>query len=251
MKKKLIEAIKAKFVGIDDNTAKRLAERAIAKNEAITNDDEVAAAVEAITLSDVLKSVNDFSADEAVKRYEEKYNLEKGVKKSNPDDEPNKDKGKDGDKGADKGADGDDKDKPKDNPAESFKALLDEFKKSMAGEFEAIKNDLSAMKSGKISENRKAKLEEAIKNLKDTQKKPYGRIDLSKMSEDEFESFMTEVKEEVNDIIAENRASGSSVTPPFGGRHQESGRSSGTKEASKEELDELVGKFGLQQNDKS
>ena len=247
MKKQLIEAIKAKFVGIDENTAKRLAERAIAKSEnGISSEDEVNVAVEAITLADVLKSVNDFSADDAIKKYEEKYGLEKGEKKDKQDKDKDKDKSTDPDKDKDK-----DKDKSKDNAAdEAFKAMLKEFKESMTAEFNAIKGDLNAMKNGKISETRRAKLDAIIKDLKDFQKKPYGRIDLGKMSDDEFESFLTDVKEEVGDAIAENRASESRVSPLFGGgnRQKENNtRNSDVKEASKEEIDALVGKFGLQE----
>lgn len=246
MKKKLIDAIKAKFVGIDDNTAKRLAERAIAKSEnGISTDDEVTVAVEAITLADVLKSVNDFSADEAVKRYEEKYNLEKGEKKSDPNNpDPNKDKDKDKDKDADKDKDKADPDKDKDAMA-AMKALFKELSDGLNAKLEAVNTELTAIKTGKVSESRKAKLDAIIKDLKDFQKKPYARIELTKMSDDEFEAFLTEVKEEVGDIVAENKASESRVSPLVGGRRQEENKGN-TKEATKEEIDALAGKFGLQ-----
>lgn len=238
MKKKLIEAIKAKFVGIDDNTAKRLAQRAIDKSEAITNDDEVAAAVEAITLSDVLKSVTDFSADEAVKRYEEKYSLEKGEKKKNPEPEPEPEPKPAPPKPAEP-------DKPKeDSQLEAFKAMFAEFQKGFNQKLEAISNDVSAMKSGRITETRKARLDSLLKDLKDYQKKPYGRIQVDKMSDSEFDEFLSEVKEEVNDIVAENRASGGIVTPAIGGgQHLPSGP---VKEASDAEIQALVDKFDLQ-----
>ena len=230
MKKKLIEAIKAKFVGIDDNTSKRLALRAIEKSESITNDDEVAAAVEAITLSDVLKSVNDFSADEAIKRYEEKYNLEKGEKKAVNPKEPAKKS--EGDPGVGP--------KNPEDPMESFKKLFSDFQKDVTTKLQAVSDDVAAMKSGRITETRKAQLDALLKDLKDYQKKPYGRIQVDKMSDDEFGSFLSEVKEEVNDIVAENRASGASVTPALGGKHSPSGPA---KEATPAEIDALVSKF--------
>lgn len=241
MKKKLIDAIKAKFVGIDENTAKRLAERAIAKSEnGISSDDEVTVAVEAITLADVLKSVNDFSADDAIKKYEEKYGLEKGEKKNPVEPKPNEPKPNEPKPNEPKPSE------PK--PEDAFKEMLAEFKKSMADEFKTVKEELNAMKSGKISETRRAKLDAALKDLKDFQKKPYGRIDLSKMSNDEFDTFMTEVKEEVGDMIADNRASESHVSPLFGGGNRQNNSDNGkVKEASKEEIDALVGKFGLQE----
>lgn len=247
MKKQLIEAIKAKFVGIDDNTAKRLAERAIAKSEnGISSEDEVTVAVEAITLTDVLKSVNDFSADDAIKKYEEKYNLVKGEKKSNPDADKDKDKDKDNkDKDKQDKKDDDGKDK-----SDELKALLKEMSDGFKAQMKSLSDELTAMKSGKISETRRAKLDAVLKDLKDFQKKPYGRIDLGKMSDDEFDSFMTEVKEEVGDMIAESRASGSQVSPLFGGNNRQSNGNNhdgSTKEATKEEIDALVGKFGLQQ----
>ena len=227
MKKKLIEAIKAKFVGIDDNTAKRLALRAIEKSESITNDDEVSAAVEAITLSDVLKSVNDFSADEAIKKYEEKYGLEKGEKKAvKPEEKPEQKP--------------EEKAKVPEDQMSALTALFAEFKKDLTEKLQTVSNDVAAMKSGRITETRRAQLDSLLKDLKDSQKKPYGRIQVDKMTDDEFGAFLSEVKEEVNDIVAENRASGASVTPALGGKHTPSGP---VKEATPAELDTLVSKF--------
>lgn len=232
MKKKLIAAIQAKFVGIDDNTAERLAKRILTKSEAITNDDEVAVAVEAITLSDVLKSVNDFSADEAVKRYEEKYGLEKGVKKENPKPEEKPDvKPEEKEK--------EQQQQPAD-PMVAFKEMLSAFSKELNQKLQTVSDDVAAMKSGRITEGRRAKLADAIKDLKDSQKKPYGRIKVDGMTDDEFNDFLSEVKEEVNDIISENRASGGVITPALGGKHTPSGP---VKEATDAEIQALVDKF--------
>lgn len=233
MKKKLIAAIQAKFVGIDDNTAERLAKRILAKSEAITNDDEVQVAVDAITLSDVLKSVNDFSADEAVKRYEEKYGLEKGVKKETPKPEEPKPEVKPEEK----------KDTPpaeKPDPMAAFKEMFSAFQKELNQKLQTVSDDVAAMKTGRIAEGRKAKLADAIKDLKDSQKKPYGRIKVDGMTDDEFNDFLSEVKEEVNDIISENRASGGVITPALGGKHTPSGP---VKEATDAEIQALVDKF--------
>ena len=228
MKKKLIDAIKAKFVGIDDNTAKRLAERAIAKNEAITTDDDVKVAVDAIELSDVLKSVTDFSADEAVKRYEERYNLEKGEKKSG------------GQQGEEPKKKPEEKNKPEEKKSEQESELITKIKSLFETELKTVKDEIETLKSGRVSESRKTKLDSILKDLKDYQKKPYARYQLDKMSDDEFEKMLSEVKEEVNDMLAESKANGASVTPAIGGNHRSNGP---VKEATKEEIDELMGKF--------
>lgn len=230
MKKKLIAAIQAKFVGIDDNTAERLAKRILTKSEAITNDDEVQVAVDAITLSDVLKSVNDFSADEAVKRYEEKYGLEKGVKKENPKPEEKPEVKPEEKK----------EPNPAPDPMAAFKELFSAFSKEMTEKIKSVSDDVAAIKTGRISEGRRAKLADAIKDLKDSQKKPYGRIKVDGMTDDEFNDFLSEVKEEVNDIISENRASGGVITPALGGKHTPSGP---VKEATDAEIQALVDKF--------
>lgn len=243
MKKKLIEAIMAKFVGIDENTAKRLAERAIAKSEAITNDDEVAAAVKAIALSDVLKSVTDYSADEAVKRYEEKYNLEKGEKKKSPEDnddanKPNEPKPKP----APQVGGGEGGEKKDELTMEAIKSLFAGYQKEFNKKLEEVSTGLASIRNGRITETRRAKLDELLKDLKDYQRKPYGRIQVDKMTDEEFDGLLAEVKEEVNDIVAENRASGGIVTPALGGRHTPTGP---TKEATKEEIENLVNQFDL------
>lgn len=233
MKKKLTEAIKAKFVGIDDNTAIRLADRALKKGEPITTDDEVAAAVEAITLSDVLKSVSDFSSDEATRKYEAKYGLKNGVPEKEEVKEEKKEK-----EPAPKEAPAKEED-----PLAELKALFANSLKDLTGKIEAINTDIASIRTGKISETRKAKLDQITKGLRESQKKAYARIPLDKMSEDEFDSFLSDVTEEVNDIIAEDKATGSVVTAPLGVRHHDGGGSQ--KEATTAELDTLMGKFNL------
>lgn len=233
MKKKLIEAIKAKFVGIDDNTAGRLAERLLRKGDPITTDDEVVAAVETISLSDVLKSVSDFSADDATRKYEAKYGLKNGVpekKEAGEDPNPNPGEQKPG--------------TPKqEDQLAGMKELMSSMLKDLTGKIEGLGNELAVIKSGRIAESRKAKVDSVIKNLRESQKKAYSRIPLDKMTEDEFDSFLSEISEEVNDIVAENKASGSSFNPPIGGVHHTD--DGGTKEATKDEIDTLVGKFNI------
>ena len=234
MKKKLIEAIKAKFVGIDDNTAIRLADRALRKGEPITTEDEVASVVETITLSDVLKSVSDFSSDEATRKYEAKYGLENGVPKKNEKDkekEPEETQpSKEGEK----------------DPMAELKALFATALKDLSGKIDSINSDIASLRSGRLAEARKARLEQVIKGLRDSQKKAYSRIPVDKMTDDEFDTLLTDVAEEVSDIIAENKAEDSVVTAPLGVRHHDDGSHGGKgKEASKEELDGLMSKFNL------
>lgn len=237
MKKKLIEAIKAKFVGIDDGTATRLAERTIRKGEPITSDDEVTAAVDAITLSDVLKSVSDFSADDATRKYESRFNLKDGKPISSPDPEPKagapapgKAEPKEGEPTEDKAAEN--------KVIAMFQGML----KGLTERIDTLGSDISALRQEKVDTQRRTRLEEAIKDLREIQKKAYMRIPLKDLSNEDFETLLTEVKEEVGDIVAENKATGAVVSTPLGVSHAPSAPA---KEATSEELNALAEKFNL------
>ena len=214
MKKRLIDAI----------TAGRLAERAIKKGDPITNDDEVASAVEAISLSDVLKSVSDFSADDARKQYESKYNLKDGQpleKKADP--EPQKKEVKTEPEG-------------KADVQKEVELAVAKIFGDLTKKLDTMGADIASFKTGRIVESRKQKLDKILKDLRDAQKKSYQRIPLDKMSDTEFDEFLTGVQEEVNDIVADNKALGAQVSAPLGGSHVEPAKG----EASKEEVENIV-----------
>lgn len=79
MKKKLLDALKTKFVGIDEAILDRIATK---KAEGLTDESKITALVDGITIQDVVKSYGDYRANEAnvssVNNYEEKYGLKDG-----------------------------------------------------------------------------------------------------------------------------------------------------------------------------
>lgn len=79
MKKKLLDALKTKFVGIDEVILERIAAK---KAEGITDESKITTIVDGITIQDVVKSYGDYRANEAnissVNNYEEKYGLKDG-----------------------------------------------------------------------------------------------------------------------------------------------------------------------------
>lgn len=79
MKKKLLDALKTKFVGIDEVVLERIATK---RAEGLTDESKVTAIVDGITIQDVVKSYGDFRANEAatssVTNYEEKHGLKDG-----------------------------------------------------------------------------------------------------------------------------------------------------------------------------
>lgn len=79
MKKKLLEALKTKFVGIDEAILERFAAKRV---ENVTDESQITAIVDGITIQDVIKSYGDYRANEAasssVSNYEEKHGLKDG-----------------------------------------------------------------------------------------------------------------------------------------------------------------------------
>lgn len=79
MKKKLLEALKTKFMGIDEAVLERMATK---RAEGLTDESKITAIVDGITIQDVVKSYGDYRANEAaassVSNYEEKHGLKDG-----------------------------------------------------------------------------------------------------------------------------------------------------------------------------
>lgn len=79
MKKKLLDALKTKFMGIDEAVLERMATK---RAEGLTDESKITAIVDGITIQDVVKSYGDYRANEAaassVSNYEEKHGLKDG-----------------------------------------------------------------------------------------------------------------------------------------------------------------------------
>ena len=242
MKQKILDALKTKFEGVDAKILDRIATK-MAKT--VKTEDEVEPAVEKVTFQEILTSYGDARATEAtqtaVSNYEKKHGLKDGKKvNTDGDDDADDDDDDDSDEDAtdddDKGGKGGKKNpkaksKAKDNddmPAWA-KALIEGNKK--------LTERLDAMDKGKVTASRKEKLNKAIENLTDKQKKPYGRVSLDSMTDEEFDSFLEEVTTDAEEMAAENVAHDGAFSAPLGGSHHGSGS---TKEASKDEVDAVV-----------
>ena len=79
MKKKLLDALKTKFAGIDEAVLERIAAK---KAEGVTDETKITAIVDGISIQDVVKLYGDYRANEAatssVNNYEEKHGLKDG-----------------------------------------------------------------------------------------------------------------------------------------------------------------------------
>ena len=234
MKKKLISALATKFEGVDAKVFDRIADN-ILDRKTIESEDDVEAAVAEITIQDVLKSYGDARATEsartakrnAIKEYERRYKLKDGKRVAQKDDDDDPD--------SDPDDDSDDKD-----PTGVLAAMKKMFG-ALEKKLDDANSEIAAMKLGKVTETRKAKVNELIKDLTEAERRPYSRILVDSMTDEEFNAYLEEVKADAQNIAEEKAANGASFLPPLGGK---SGGGQ-PKEPSDAEVEEVLSKMNL------
>lgn len=220
MKKIILEALKAKFEGVSESVLDRIAAK-LAKT--VKNEEEATTTVEGVTLQQLFDSYGDSRATEAqqtaVSNYEKKYGLKDGAKVKTggaPDgeeDEP-------GQKGGD------------DTPA---------WAKAIISSVKTLSDDVAAMKGEKVTATRRQQIDEIIKDLPDAMRRPYSRITLKDLSDDEFEALKDEIKGDVAGLEKEEKQDGA----VFGKPPVKPGRTTDVKEASDKEADAVVDRLGI------
>lgn len=194
MKKKILEALQAQFEGVEARILDRIAGK-LAKT--ITDEAGITDAVKAVTIQQVLESYGDYRATEssetAVSNYEKKHNLKdgksiKGPQAADPTNEQPP--------------------MPEDTPTWA-KALLEQNK--------ALTDRLNSLEGARMAESRKAQLQTITKNLPESVRKAYDRMDIQGLKDDEFQSLIGEVTSEVEGISKDLGAKKSLFGIPPGG----------------------------------
>lgn len=221
MRKELLEALKTKFPGVSDAILNRIVEK-LAKT--VTSSEQVATAVEGVTFQQILESYGDSRATEsaqtAVKNYEKQYSLKDGVKV-----EEKTEKEIDPEKGGD----------------DEVKTLL----KSLVESNKELKAEITAIKSGKVTESRKQQLTAITAKLPENLRKGYDRISVDSLSDEEFTTLLGEVTTEVEGIVAQEKSKGAVF-----GRPTVTGKAGGTgsgnnQEATEAEAQAVVDKLNI------
>lgn len=207
VRKVILDALKEKFSGVDEKVLNRIA-RSAAKT--VKDEDEAKAFVEDLTIQQVIDIYTDSRVDESISTYEKKHGLkdEKPLDADDKTDDAAKDK-KD-DKQDQKNGDGKGNEGKDDVPAWA-QALIDSNK--------ALSERLDSFEKGKTADARKSRFLEAIKDAPDKfrerKEKAYGRLSFA--DDADFESYLEELAEEVEDAKADAEKQGATVTPPKGG----------------------------------
>lgn len=195
MKKELLDALKANFVGVSENVLNRVAEK-LAKT--VTTAEQVASAVEGVTFQQVLDSYGDSRATEAqqtaVKNYESKYGLKDGVKAEGgaataPSAQTTPPPAAGGD----------------DVPAWA-KILLDTNK--------ALTERLNKFEADRTTATRREQLNGIIGKLPEHLRKPYERTSVDNLTDEQFTTLTGEIATEVDAIVKDAQAKGAVFGKP-------------------------------------
>lgn len=192
MKQKLFEALKAKFSGVDADILDRIATM-LAKT--VTDESGVTTAVEGVTQEfiSVIEGYGDSRATgaqkTAVANYERKHNLKDGVKVAQQQQqEPPK---------STEGGD--------DMPA---------WAKTLIESNQQLSERLNRLDTERTTTARRQQLAAITDKLPEALRKPYERMSVDTLKEDEFTQLLSDVTTEVNGIVSGMNAKGAVFGKP-------------------------------------
>lgn len=220
MKKQILEALKAKFQGVSEAILNRIADK-LAKT--VTTAEQVATAVEGVTIQQVIESYGDSRATEAqqtaVHNYETKYGLKDGVKVDDGG----------GSQGGQQGGV---------QTVQTQQQGGDEiptWAQTLIDSNKALTERLNQMDVDRTTATRKQKLQTIIEKLPEKLRKAYERTPVDGLTEEQFNSLFSEISSEVEGIVNETHVKGA----VFGRPAAQNGRTNQGNELTKEQVEAI------------
>lgn len=193
MKQKLFEALKAKFSGVDADILDRIATM-LAKT--VTEESGVTTAVEGVTQEfiSVIEGYGDSRATgaqkTAVANYERKHNLKDGVKVTQQQQQQEPPKNTEG---------GDD---------------MPAWAKTLIESNQQLSERLNRLDTERTTTARRQQLAAITDKLPEALRKPYERMSVDNLKEEEFTQLLSDVTTEVNGIVSGMNAKGAVFGKP-------------------------------------
>lgn len=216
MKAKLIEALRAKFEGVQDAILGRVADKLISGGK-VKSEGDIANAVAGVTFQQVLENYGDSRADEAqksaVKNYENKYKIKDGQ----PISDDNEAKGQSGSDEEGSGAAAIVTNTVAGSTQDAMQAMLQQV---LDGQ-KKINDRLDGIDREKTTNSRQAQLTEILKNAPQSVRSRYEK-DFARMTfkdDDEFGSWLAELTPDIEQMSVDLTAKGGIVGRPKGGAH--------------------------------
>lgn len=220
----ILNALKAKFQGVSDAVLSRIANK-LAKT--VTSQEQVATSVEGVTLQQVIDSYADHRATEAqqtaVQNYESKYGLKDGEKVTPVIVQQQGGQPTGG------------------QPTQPTAGATEtpEWAKQLIEQNKALTDRIAKMEGQRTTDSRKQQLSTIIAKLPEQLRKPYERITLDSLSDEQFNTLVTEVTTEVEGIANDINSKGA----VFGRPTANSGGNQGN-ELTKEQQDAIAHRDG-------
>ena len=220
MKKQILEALKAKFQGVSEAILNRIADK-LAKT--VTTAEQVATAVEGVTIQQVIESYGDSRATEAqqtaVHNYETKYGLKDGDK---VDDGGGSQGGQQGGvqtvQTQQQGGD-----------------AIPTWAQTLIDSNKALTERLNKMDVDRTTATRKQQLQTVIEKLPEKLRKAYERTPVDGLTEEQFNTLFSEISSEVEGIVNETHVKGA----VFGRPAAQNGRTNQGNELTKEQVEAI------------
>lgn len=211
IKRFILDSLKTKFAGIDEKVLNRIAATAV---KTVKNEEEAKTYVEELTLQQVIDSYADSRAtaaqEKAIKSYEEKFGLKDG-KPADATEEP----GGEGGEGGNGGTTDDGKNGGEGKGGEK----VPDYVKSLIGKIDALTNEVTTLKAGKVADTRKSTLEALLKDApektRNTLMKNFNRMQFK--DDSDFEEWIEEITPDVEEATTSQAASEGVVGRPKSG----------------------------------
>ena len=220
MKKQILEALKAKFQGVSEAILNRIADKL---DKTVTTAEQVATAVEGVTIQQIIESYGDSRATEAqqtaVHNYETKYGLKDGVKVD--------------DGGGSQG--GQQWGVQTVQTQQQGGDAIPTWAQTLIDSNKALTERLNKMDVDRTTATRKQQLQTVIEKLPEKLRKAYERTPVDGLTEEQFNTLFSEISSEVEGIVNETHVKGA----VFGRPAAQNGRTNQGNELTKEQVEAI------------
>lgn len=227
----IFEALKAKFSGGNAAVLNRIADK-LAKT--VTSAEQVKTAVEGITQDfvEMMESYGDARATEAAQTSVSNYETKHGIKDGKPvgnKHTPNPSTTVTATQNANPSAGG----APEQSSTDKLLAQLLEQNKQ-------LNERLDRMDTERTTNSRRQQLSEIVSKLPEKLRKPYERMAIDTLTDEQFNTLVGEVATEVNDLASDINSKGAVFNTPAANN-----TGSNAKQATDAEVEAVVGMLGV------
>ena len=202
MKEKILAALKAKFPGVNANILDRIATKLA---NTVTTEDQVSTAVEGVTqdIIDVIEGYGDQRATDAqrtaVANYERRHNLKDGEKIDNG--------------GGEQQTASQTQQQTTTQPAGGAEAVP-AWAQQLIDSNKQLTERLNKMDGERTTASRKQQLAEVVAKLPENLRKPYERISVDALTDEQFTTLVSEVTTEVDGLLTDINSRGAVFGKP-------------------------------------